>query len=257
MLFDTHAHYDDKRFTDDLDSLLSAMKENNVGYIVNAGCDIETSRFGKQLSEKYDFCYYTAGFHPGNIKKPLTEDDLDKIALLCNHSKAVAIGEIGLDYHYDGFSKDTQKDAFSKQIDLARRLSLPFVIHSRDATGDTLDILKSEYKNTGAIWHCFGESVETARIALDMGITISIGGTVTFKNNIRAVEAVKYIPLDMLVIETDAPYLSPVPHRGERNSSLNIHLVAQKIAEIKSVSFELVEEATTENAKRVYSIKGL
>ena len=255
MFFDTHAHYDDKRFSCDLDELLFRMKENNVCYIVNAGCDIESSKKGIMFSEKFDFFYAAVGFHPGNIKKPLANSDLDEIASLCKHPKAVAIGEIGLDYHYDGFDKNAQKDAFSKQIALAQKLSLPIVIHSRDASRDTLDILKTDYKKTGAIWHCFGESVETARIALNMGITIAIGGTVTFKNNVRAVEAVKYIPLDMLVLETDAPYLAPVPHRGERNSSLYIHHVAEKIAEIKGVSPKLVEKVTTENAKKIYNIK--
>ena len=254
MLFDTHAHYYDRRFDEDRDEILSLMKENNVGYIINAGCDIKTTSECIALAEKYDFCYATAGFHPGNIRGEVTDKDLSDIEKLASHKKVVAIGEIGLDYHYDGFDKALQKDIFAKQIAIAEKLSMPIVIHSRDACGDTLELLKSEYKGTGGVWHCFGESVETAKLALDMGLSFSIGGTVTFSNNRRAVEAVEYIPLENILLETDAPYLAPTPHRGKRNSSLYIHLVAEKIAEIKGISPEEVENATTENAKKLFGI---
>jgi len=254
MLFDTHAHYYDSKFDADRDEILSQMKENNVGWIVNAGCGVKSTQKCIALAEKYDFCYLTAGIHP-NQAEDMNEDAFSKIKALATHPKVVAIGEIGLDYYWDDVEKDVQKDAFAKQIKIADELSLPFVIHSRDACKDTLDILKSEYKGGGALMHCFSESKETAKIVLDMGLHIAIGGTVTFKNNVRTVEAVKYIPLESLVIETDAPYLSPHPHRGERNSSLYIHYVAEKIAEIKGVSPEKVEEITTENAKRFFNIK--
>lgn len=253
MLFDTHAHYYDKKFDPDRDRLLSSMKENNVGYIINAGCGIESTKRSIALAEKYDFVYATAGVHP-NYREDMNDRAFDAIRMLAKHPRVKAIGEIGLDYFYDYVDRKTQRDAFAKQIDIARVLKLPFVIHCRDACGDTLDILKSEYKGGGALMHCFSESVETARIVLNMGLTIAIGGTVTFKNNVRTVEAVKFIPLENLVIETDSPYLSPVPHRGERNSSLNIHFVAEKIAQIKGVSPALVEEITTENAKRFFDI---
>lgn len=253
MLFDTHAHYYDKRFDADRDKLLSSMKENNVGYIINAGCDVETTRRCIALAERYDFMYATAGIHP-NYASDMNDRNIDAIRMLAKHPRVKAIGEIGLDYFHEYASRKAQKETFVKQIDIARVLNLPFVIHCRDACKDVLDILRSEYKGGGALMHCFSESVETARIMLNMGLTIAIGGTVTFKNNVRTVEAVKFIPLEKMVIETDCPYLSPTPHRGERNSSLNIHYVAEKIAQIKGVSPTLVEEITTENAKRFFDI---
>ena len=253
MLFDTHAHYYDKRFDADRDKLLSSMKENNVGYIVNAGCDVETTRRCIALAERYDFMYATAGIHP-NYASDMNDRNIDAIRMLAKHPRVKAIGEIGLDYFHEYASRKAQKETFVKQMDIARVLNMPFVIHCRDACKDVLDILRSEYNGGGALMHCFSESVETARILLNIGITIAIGGTVTFKNNVRTVEAVKFIPLENMVIETDCPYLSPTPHRGERNSSLNIHYVAEKIAQIKGVSPALVEEITTENAKRFFNI---
>lgn len=253
MLFDTHAHYYDKKFDPDRDQIISLMRENNVGYILNAGCDVKTTKECIALAQKYDFMYAAAGVHP-NHTSDLNDDGYNAIKELARHEKVKAIGEIGLDYFHKYSDRQTQKDAFARQIYMARELSLPFIIHCRDACGDVLDILKSEYKGGGALMHCFSESVETARIVLDMGLTIAIGGTVTFKNNVRTVEAVKYIPLESMVIETDSPYLSPTPHRGERNSSLYIHYVAEKIAEIKGVTPSLVEEITTRNAKKFFNI---
>lgn len=254
MLFDTHAHYYDRKFNDDRDEILSVMKENGVGYIINAGCDIESTKECIALSEKYDFLYATAGFHPGNIRGEATDADLLEIEKLASHKKVVAIGEIGLDYHYEGFDKAQQKDIFARQLALGEKFGMPVVIHSRDACADTIDVLKATYKGTGGVWHCFGESVETAKLALNMGLSFSIGGTVTFANNRRTVEAVSYIPLENILLETDAPYLAPTPYRGKRNSSLYIHLVAKKIAEIKGVSPEEVERITTENAKKLFGI---
>lgn len=254
MLFDTHAHYDDKQFDEDRDTLLSSMKENGVGYIVNASYSVNSTKKAIEIAEKYDFIYALAGIHP-NDKDCLDEASFDEIKALASHPRVKAIGEIGLDYYWDRVERDVQKNAFAKQIAIAYELSLPFVIHTRDACKDTLDILKSEYKGGGALLHCFSESKETAKILLDMGLKIAIGGTVTFKNNVKTVDAVKYIPLESLVLETDSPYLSPVPNRGKRNSSLNIHYVAEKIAEIKGVSPESVIEITTENAKRFFNIE--
>ena len=254
MLFDTHAHYYDKKFDSDRDEILSSMKENGVGYIINAGCDIETTRKCIAMAERYDFIYATAGIHP-NHTSDMNDRSLDAIGMLAKYPKVKAIGEIGLDYFHQYTDRQTQKEAFARQIDLAHSLNLPFVIHCRDACKDTLDILKSEYKGGGALMHCFSESKETAKILLDMGLKIAIGGTVTFKNNVRTVDAVKYIPLESLVLETDSPYLSPTPYRGKRNSSLYIHYVAEKIAEIKGVSPQEVEEITTENAKKFFDIE--
>ncbi len=253
MLFDTHAHYYDARFDIDRDTLLDSMQKNNVGYILNVGCDVETTKKSIALAEKYKFMYASSGIHP-NHAQDMTQKGYDEICTLAKHPKVKAIGEIGLDYFHSYASRAQQKEAFAQQIDIARVLNLPFIIHCRDACGDLLDMLRSEYKGGGALMHCFSESVETARIVLNMGLTIAIGGTVTFKNNVRTVEAVKFIPLENLVIETDSPYLSPVPHRGERNSSLNIHFVAERIAQIKGISPEKVEEVTTENAKQFFDI---
>ena len=253
MLFDTHAHYDDRQFDEDRDTLLSSMQENGVGYIINAGCSVQSSYTGIELAEKYDFMYSTAGIHP-NSEDNLREESFDAIKKIASHPKVVAIGEIGLDYYWKRIEKNVQKDAFAKQIAIAREVSLPFVIHSRDACKDTLDILKSEYKGGGALMHCFSESKETAKILLDMGVKFAIGGTVTFKNNVRTVDAVSYIPLDSIMLETDSPYLAPTPNRGKRNSSLYIRYVAEKIAEIKGISPQEVEEITTENAKRFFGI---
>lgn len=254
MLFDTHAHYYDKKFDPDRDEILSKMKENGVGYIINAGCDVETTRKCIALAERYDFLYATAGIHP-NHTFDMNDRSLDGIKMLAKHPCVCAIGEIGLDYFHKYTDREVQKEAFARQIALARELHLPFVIHCRDACKDVLDILKSEYKGGGALMHCFSESKETAKIVLDMGLTIAIGGTVTFKNNVRTVEAVRYIPMESLVIETDSPYLSPAPHRGERNSSLYIHYVAEKIAEIKGLPVEEVIETTTKNAKNFFGIE--
>lgn len=253
MLFDTHAHFDDKKFDTDRDELLSSMQDHNVGWIVNASYSVDSTKRSIALAEKYNFLYAAAGIHP-NEQGDMNEASFQEIRRLAQHPKVKAIGEIGLDYYWDKVDRITQKNAFARQIDIARELSLPFVIHCRDACKDTLDVLRSEYKGGGALMHCFSESVETARIVLNMGLTIAIGGTVTFKNNVRTVDAVKYIPLDNMVIETDCPYLSPVPHRGERNSSLNVHFVAEKIAEIKGVPLSLVEEITTRNAKEFFNI---
>ena len=253
MLFDTHAHYYDKKFDADRDEILASMQENGVGYIINAGCDVETTKRCIALAERYDFLYATAGIHP-NHSFDMNDRSLDGIRMLAKHPCVKAIGEIGLDYFHKYTDREVQKEAFARQIALADELHLPFVIHCRDACKDVLDILKSEYKGGGALMHCFSESKETAKIVLDMGLTIAIGGTVTFKNNVRTVEAVKYIPLENLVIETDSPYLSPTPHRGERNSSLYIHYVAEKIAEIKEIPVEKVVEETTNNAKNFFGI---
>jgi len=252
MLFDTHAHYYDKKFENERDGILSSMKENGVGYILNAGCDVKTTEESISLAEKYDFIYASAGVHP-NHSDDFTKEAFLKIKELAKHKKVCAIGEIGLDYHYGG-DREAQKKAFIYQLDMASELKLPFVVHCREAIGDCLEILRAGHKERNGVMHCFSESRETARIVLDMGLYISIGGTVTFKNNVRTVEAVKYIPLDRLLLETDAPYLSPTPHRGERNSSLYLHYVAEKIAEIKGISTDEVINTTTENAKQLFGI---
>ena len=254
MLFDTHAHYYDKRFDADRDELLASMPENGVGYIINAGCDVETTKKCIEIAEKYDFIYATSGVHP-NHSFDMDDSAIREIGELAKHPRVKAIGEIGLDYFREFTPHDVQREVFAKQIALADEVKLPIVIHCRQACKDVLDILKSDYKGGGALLHCFSESKETAKILLDMGVKIAIGGTVTYPNNVRTVDAVKYIPLESLVIETDCPYLTPHPNRNKRNSSLYIHYVAEKIAEIKGVSVEEVVEATTNNAKNFFGIE--
>ncbi len=252
MLIDTHAHYYDHCFDEDRDELFKTMQNSGIGYIINSGCSIKSTKESILMAEKYGFLYATAGLHPEHAENASLKD-LEAIRALADHEKVLAIGEIGLDYHYGG-NKEKQKEMFAFQMDMAKDLNLPIVVHSRDACGDCLDVLRSEYKGSGAVMHCFSESVETAKIILKMELYMSIGGTLTFKNNVRTVEVVRYTPLDRIMLETDCPYLAPVPHRGERNSSLYLHHVADKIAEIKGISVEEVAEVTTKNAKQFYGI---
>lgn len=254
MLFDTHAHYDDEQFDDDRDELLSSMIENNVGLIMNSCAALSDIPKVKAIIEKYPFMYGTAGVHPSDCGE-IKMSDMDIIRAAASHEKIKAIGEIGLDYYYDSVPKNVQKKWFSEQLGLAKQLGLPVVIHDRDAHRDTLDILRAEgVKDIGGVFHCYSGSVEMAREVLDMGMYIAFGGVVTFKNAVRAVEAAKYVPMDRLVIETDSPYLAPVPNRGKRNSSLFIHLVAERLAEIKGLTASEVEKVTFQNGKQLFRI---
>lgn len=254
-MIDSHAHYDDSKFDDDRDAILSSLPSKGIEKLINVGCDIEGMEGCISLAEKYDHVYATVGVHPYDAEF-LSEEDLEKIKnAALSSKKVVAIGEIGLDYHYDDISKEGQKDGFIKQIRLARELNMPIVIHERDACADTLEILKSEnVQDMKAVMHCFSGSVETLKIILKMGLYISLGGVVTFKNAAKTLEVAKYVPLDRLMLETDAPYLAPTPYRGKRNDSTLMHLTAQKIAELRGISFEELEAATTENAKRFFCI---
>lgn len=250
-IFDVHAHYDDEKFDADREEVLSSMAEKNVICIVNAGTDIETSRKTLNYCEKYDFMYGAVGIHPEFADK-LPQNYLKEIENMAMHEKAVAIGEIGLDYYWDGVPRDIQKKVFTEQLELAYKLSMPVVIHDRDAHGDTMEILR-KYKPKG-IMHCFSGSVEMCREIVRLGMSISLGGVVTFKNARHSVEVAEYIPLDRLMLETDAPYLSPVPFRGKRCDSSMIMMTAERIAEIKGISVEDVLRVTAENACRMYGI---
>ena len=230
------------------------MHREGIEYIVNIGCSMESSRVIKELVKRYDFLYGTAGVHPEDAGT-MTDEDLAELEELCKADKILAIGEIGLDYHYDEPPKEIQKKWFVCQLDLAKRVKLPVVIHSRDAAKDTLDIMKAEHAGqTNGVIHCFSYGVEMAREYLDMGYYIGIGGVVTFKNGRKLKEVAEYTPLNRIVLETDAPYLAPVPFRGKRNCSLYLRYVAEEIAGIKGISTEEVCEATFENAKRLYNI---
>lgn len=255
MLFDTHAHYDDEQFDADRDELLSSMPQNNVRLIVNSCAAIEDIPTVTTIAEKYPFVYATAGVHPSDCGE-LTSSDLDIIEKAAANEKIRAIGEIGLDYYYDDVPKDVQKKWFEAQAQLAKALKMPVVIHDRDAHRDTLDILRAvDVRSTGGVFHCYSGSAEMAREVLDMGMYIAFGGVLTFKNAVRAVDAAKYVPLDRIVLETDSPYLAPVPNRGKRNSSLFIHFVAERLAEIKNISVDEVERVTFENGKKLFNIE--
>lgn len=254
-MIDSHAHYNDKAFDDDRFELLSVLPERGVEKVINVSDCIESMKECITLAEKFPHVYATVGVHPYD-GPTLTESDYEKIKnAALSSKKVVAIGEIGLDYHYPDVSKAGQMNAFKRQIQIAKEVNLPIVIHERDACKDTLDILKSEnVKDMSAVMHCFSGSVETLKIILDMGLYISLGGVVTFKNAAKTIEVAKYVPLDRLMLETDAPYLAPTPHRGKRNDSTLMHLTAEKIAEVKGISFEEVERNTTENANKFFNI---
>lgn len=255
FIIDTHAHYDDEQFDADRHELLLSMKENGVGIIVNSAASIEGLRDTISLMEKYDFVYGTAGIHPNETEVLKDEEIFKELENAAEMEKMVAVGEIGLDYYWDDVDKKIQKEQFVRQIDLARRIKKPIVVHSRDAAADTLDIMKAENcRDIGGIIHCFSYGVEMAREYLNMGYCLGIGGVITFKNSRKLKEVVEYMPLDAIVLETDSPYLSPEPFRGKRNSALNLKYVVEKIAEIKNISEEKVIEVTYENAKRVYGI---
>lgn len=255
MIFESHAHYDDEAFDEDRDALLSSMQENGIAYIVNVGASLKSTASSIELAKKYLFVYAAAGVHP-NETGELNEENFVWLAGQCRHPKVVAVGEIGLDYYWDKPEQDIQKKWFERQLDLARSVKKPVIIHSRDAAKDTYDIMVSKNASEiGGVVHCYSYSAEMALAYVEMGFYIGIGGVVTFKNGRKMKEVVETVPLERILLETDSPYLSPEPNRGKRNSSLNLCYIAQKIAEIKGIPYEEVIKATTENAKRMYDIK--
>lgn len=252
-MIDSHAHYDDERFDKDRDEAIMLAKNSGVEIIINAASDIETSKKAIALSEKYDFIYALCGIHPHETEKA-EENSVEIIEkLVTENKKAVAIGEIGLDYHYDFSPRDIQKKWFAMQMELAEKLGVPVVIHSREATEDTLVILR-KFPNVKGIIHSFSGSTETLAEVLKMGYSISLGGVVTFKNAKYPVEVAKVCPIDKLLLETDCPYLAPTPHRGERNGShLMIH-TAEKIAELRNMDTDELCRVCAENTKRIFNI---
>jgi len=249
-IFDAHAHYDDKWFDEDRHTLLSSMPEKGVSYIVNASVDIPTAKTAVGYAEQYPFMYACAGIHPENLEG-IPNDYLDQLAELLRHEKVVALGEIGLDYHWD-IPKVEQRRIFEEQLKLAAELDVPVVIHDREAHGDVMELLR-KYRPHG-LMHCFSGSVEMLKEVIKLGMYISLGGTVTFKNARVPVEVAAAVPLDRLLLETDAPYLSPVPFRGKRNDSSNIVHTALRIAQIRGMDPQQLVDITTENAKRMYKI---
>ncbi len=247
-IFDSHAHYTDKAFDNDRESLLDSLKESGICGVINCGADLPSSQKSIELSEKYDFIFSACGVHPEEVLN-LPENYLDIIKAMAQHEKCVAIGEIGLDYYWTKETRNKQIDVFENQIILAKELNLPIIVHDRDAHGDTLDILK-KHKPKGVV-HCFTGSVEMAKEVVNSGMYIGLGGVVTFKNARKAVEVAEYIPLDRLLLETDCPYMAPVPMRGKRNNSSYITYVAEKIAEIKKIHPQEVLDTTARNCQQL------
>lgn len=256
-IFDTHAHYDDEAFDKDRDELLTSLFSGDIGAVVNVGASLEGCIESVRLAEKYENIYAAIGVHPDDYerleRRESFMDWLKKEALTNN--KVVAIGEIGLDYYYDEPGRELQKKWFARQLELAREVSKPVIIHSRDACADTIDILKSGHaSDVGGIIHCYSYSKETVKTFYDMNFYFGIGGVLTFKNARKLVEAAEVIPLERIVLETDCPYLAPVPNRGKRNDSSNIQYVIEKLADIKGVTKEQIAEVTNQNACRVYGL---
>ena len=252
MYCDSHAHLDEPRFDEDREQIIEDLRNHEVGLIVNIGCDLPSSENSVALAEKYPFIYAAVGSHPddaANVNGKL----LDRYRKLAEHKKVVAIGEIGLDYYYEEVPRAQQISAFEQQMDLAEALDLPVVVHMRDATEDALAVVEHHPKITG-VFHCFSGSVETAKWLLDRGWYIGFTGVITFKNARRAVEVAKFLPADRILTETDCPYMAPEPHRGHRNDSRYVPLVAAKIGEIKGISPEEAGRITTENARRFFRI---
>ena len=253
MLFDTHAHYDDESFDADRDAVLTALPEQGVGLILNPGCDVESSRRAVRYAAAYPHVYAAVGIHPENCGG-CTAGDLDAIRALAQQPKTVAIGEIGLDYYWaENPPRDFQQQVLRQQLALARELALPVIIHDREAHADTLAIVR-EFSGVTGVFHCFSGSPEMARELLKMGWYLGFDGPVTYKNARRAPEVAAVTPLDRMLIETDSPYMTPVPYRGRRNDSGYVHLVAEKLAEWKGVTPEEMARVTTENGKRLFRI---
>ncbi len=253
-IFDTHAHYDDEAFDEDRKELLQELPTRGIGKVVNVGASLSSCRTTIELMEKYDYIYGAIGVHP-NETAELNEEYFGWLREQCKREKCVAVGEIGLDYYWDEPDRTIQKEWFARQLQLAKELSLPVVIHSRDAAKDTVDIMTAEKASEiGGVIHCFAYTKETAKIFLDMGFYIGIGGVLTFKNAKKLKETVEYIPLDRIVLETDCPYLAPEPNRGKRNSSLNLPYVITALADMKGITEEEVRQAVWKNAHELYRI---
>ncbi|MBU9736741.1 TatD family hydrolase [Diplocloster agilis] len=251
-IFESHAHYDDEAFDEDREELLGNMQQQGIEYIINIGANIDSSQRTVELTEKYPFVYGAVGVHPSDTAE-LDEQKITWLKAQCERPKIVAVGEIGLDYYWDEPERPVQRKWFCRQLELAREVKLPVVIHSRDAAKDTLTIMKEMHaEETGGVVHCFSYSKEMAEEYLKMGFYIGVGGVVTFNNAKKLKEAVEFLPMDKILLETDSPYLSPAPNRGKRNSSLNLPYIARQIAQLKGISYEQVVEITNRNARNLF-----
>ena len=251
-LIDAHAHLIDEKFEGEVEKIINNAQEAGVTKIINIGYNKETSQKAIELAEKYDFIYATIGLHPEELE---TERDITFIKEMSKNKKVVAIGEVGLDYHYEGFDKNLQKEIFVNQIKLANELKLPVVIHSRDADMEMLEILKNNKIENGFVMHCFSSSVEVLKELLKLDAYISLAGPVTFKNARSLIDVAKLIPIEKIMVETDCPYMAPEPYRGKRNEPALVVNTAKKISEIREMNFEEFAQITVENTKRFYKIK--
>ena len=255
MIFDTHAHYDDEAFDDDREALLGSLASQGIQAVTNVAASLKSCETTLALTEQYPFIYGAIGVHPSETAE-LDACGMDRMKAWCASEKIRAVGEIGLDYYWEEPEHEIQKKWFAAQLDLAKELKLPVIIHSRDAAKDTLDIMKAEHaEELGGVIHCFSYTKEMAREYLNMGFYLGIGGVLTFKNAKKLVEVAEYAPLSSIVLETDCPYLAPVPFRGTHNSALNLGIVAERLAQIKGTDRETVERITWENAERLYRLK--
>ncbi len=253
MYFDTHAHYDDERFEPDRHELLASLPREGVSLVLNPGCDAATSAKAVEYAESYPHVYAAVGWHPHEADSYGAESG-ELIREWCRNPRVRAIGEIGLDYYYDFSPRERQREVFRSQMELARDLGMPVIIHDREAHGECMEIIR-EFPEVKGVFHCYSGSAEMGRQIVDMGWYLSFTGAITFKNARKALETIEICPTDRIMIETDSPYLAPVPHRGKRNDSRELCYVAEKIAEIKGMSAEEVAQITLENGKRFFGIE--
>ena len=253
MLFDTHAHMDDHAFDTDREELLAALPGQGLALVMNPGCSLESSRNAVALASRYDYFYAAVGSHP-DVADEVNEAVLEEYRMLCKQNQKVkAIGEIGLDYHYEDIPREIQLKAFRMQMELARELKLPVIVHERDAHEDGMKVVR-EFPDVTGVFHCYSGSAEMARQLVDKGWYIGFTGVLTFKNARKAVEVAESIPLERIVLETDCPYMAPTPFRGKRNDPGKLYRMAEKLAEIRSLPVEEICRITTENGKRLYRI---
>jgi len=252
MYFESHAHYDDGRYDADRDALLMSMHKSGVDFIVNAGADMRSSAYGLKLAETYPFMYAAVGVHPHDARE-LTEDKLARIKTMAAHAKAVAIGEVGLDFHYDRSPRDVQRYWFTRQLDLALELGMPVIIHSREAARECCDvIIKYALRGLRGVIHCYSGGAEMAMEYVKSGFYVGIGGVLTFPNARQLISAAEALPMERILLETDCPYLSPAPNRGERNDSKNLRYIAERLAAIKCIKTEDVAAITKKNAMELF-----
>ena len=252
MYFDTHAHYDNEMFDDDRAALIQKLQDAQVSMVLNAACDRQSNHDIPLMCDQYDFMYGSTGFHPHDVQD-MNEQDIDLLRHNAKHPKINAIGEIGLDYHYEHSDRPSQKKWFARQLELARELNLPVIIHDREAHADCLDILRA-FGDVRCVFHCFSGSVESAKLLLERGCYLSFTGVITYKNAQKSRDVIRYMPLDRLMLETDCPYLAPEPHRGRRNDSRNLLYIAMQVADLKEKTFEQIAAITAQNGREFFNI---